>query len=81
MCAKLFRSVLSFGKRYLNHTYSVTLFLNMGRLINAESELNELFIVSKDLLKEINFLRLQIACYVVFIVKKGLKERRKWKER
>ena len=42
VCAKLFKLILSFGKRYINSSYSITLYLNMGRLINAEIELNEL---------------------------------------
>ena len=48
--AKLFKLILSFGKRYINSSYSVTLYINMGRLINAENELNDLFKSSKELL-------------------------------
>ena len=50
VCAKLFKSILSFGKRYVNSAYSITLYLNMGRLINAENELNELKTSSEQLL-------------------------------
>ena len=59
--------VLAFGRRYLNDSYSVTLYLNMARLIRAEQELNELLKSSKDLLVQINFLRLQNACKTVFV--------------
>ena len=58
VCSKLFKSILAFAKRYINNTYSVTLYVNMARLINAEVELNELHICSRDLLREVNFLRL-----------------------
>ena len=68
----MFKTVLAFGKRYINNSYSITLYLNMGRMVNAENELNELYISSKDLLREINFLRLQIVCKVVWLMKKGI---------
>ena len=58
--------VLAFGKRYTNDSYSVTLYLNMGRLIRAEQELNELLKSSKDLLVQINFLRLQNVAFTVY---------------
>ena len=67
VASKLFKMVVSFGKRYLNDSYSVTLYLNMARLIRAEQELNELLKSSKDLLVQINFLRLQNACKTVFV--------------
>ena len=67
VASKLFKSVLGFGRRYLNDSYSVTLYLNMARLIRAEQELNELLKSSKDLLVQINFLRLQNACKTVFV--------------
>jgi hypothetical protein len=57
--SKLFKMVLNFGKRYLNDSYSVTLFINMNRLVAAEVELNELLKDSKELLVMINFLRLK----------------------
>lgn len=50
--------LIGFAKRYINDSYSVTLFLNMARMIRAEEELNELLEESKKLLKEMNFLRL-----------------------
>ena len=58
MCAKLFKLILAFGKRYINTRYSVTFYLNMGRLINAECELNELTKSTEDLLISCNFLRM-----------------------
>ena len=59
VCSKLFKMVLQFGKRYLNDSYSVTLFINMNRLVAAEVELNELLKTSKELLVMVNFLRLK----------------------
>ena len=50
VCSKLFKTILTFGKRYVNAQYSITLYLNMGRLINAEQELNELLNSSEQLL-------------------------------
>ena len=66
VCAKLFKLILSFGKRYINSSYSITLYLNMGRLINAEIELNELLKSAEYLLSQCNFLRVQNICYVAF---------------
>ena len=66
VCAKLFNLILTFGKRYLNDSYSITLYLNMGRLINAECELNELLDSSEKLLVLCNFLRIQTVCKVVY---------------
>ena len=67
VASKLFKMVLAFGRRYLNDSYSVTLYLNMARLIRAEQELNELLKSSKDLLVQINFLRLQNTCKTVMV--------------
>lgn len=67
VASRLFKMVLAFGRRYLNDSYSVTLYLNMARLMRAEQELNELLKSSKDLLVQINFLRLQNACKTVFV--------------
>ena len=61
--------ILQFGKRYINNSYSVTLYLNMGRLINAEVDINELLLSSDQLLITVNFLRLQIICKVVHCTK------------
>ena len=36
VASKLFKMVLLFGRRYVNDSYSITLYLNMGRLIRAE---------------------------------------------
>ena len=78
--------VLAFGKRYTNDSYSVTLYLNMGRLIRAEQELNELLKSSKELLVQVNFLRLQNVTFVVWAfihlktkAKKTIEMRRKAK--
>ena len=69
MLAKLFKQILAFGKRYVNETYSIPLYLNMGRLLAAEIELNELLKSSKELLSTINFVRLKNVCKVVHVVK------------
>ena len=58
VCAKLFKMLLNFGKRYVNDSYSITLYLNMGRMIKAEEELNQLLMESRQLIKNMNFLRL-----------------------
>ena len=62
----MFKLILDFGKRYVNSAYSITLYLNMGRLINAEGELNELKTSSDQLLSQVNFLRMQTVCKVVY---------------
>lgn len=67
--SKLFKLILSFGKRYINTSYSITLYLNMGRLMNAEYELNDLFKSSKELLISANFLRIQNVFKVVWCAK------------
>ena len=69
VCSKLLKLILTFGKRYINSSYAVTLYLNMGRLINAECELNELFKSSEQLLSTVNFLRLQTMCKTVWCAK------------
>ena len=79
--AKLFKLVLTFGKRYANSSYSVTLYINMGRLIGAENELNELFKSSRELLKQVNFLRLQNVCQVVYCVKVLIRNYHKQKDK
>uniref|UniRef100_A0A7S3MRS5 Uncharacterized protein n=1 Tax=Favella ehrenbergii TaxID=182087 RepID=A0A7S3MRS5_9SPIT len=73
VCAKLFKLILAFGKRYINSSYSIMLYLNMGRMINAEIELNELLKSSEQLLIQCNFLRVQNICYVVYCAKKWKK--------
>lgn len=66
VCARVFRMILGFAKRYINDSYSVSLYLNMNRIVRAENELNEVIFESKTLLKEVNFLRLQNACYAAY---------------
>lgn len=68
--AKLFKLLLQFGNRYINDTYAVTLYINMGRLMNAERELNEMLKSTKDLLVQVNLLRLQNACRLIWAAKK-----------
>jgi hypothetical protein len=53
----------------------------MGRLMNCENELNELYVSSRFLLKELNFLRLMTTCQVVYLMKKGIKQYRRLKEK
>ena len=60
----------------MNANYSITLYLNMGRMISAEHELNELSKSSEQLLVTVNFLRIQIVCQVVWCCKHWV---RKWK--
>ena len=81
VCTKLFRTILQFGKRYVNSQYSITLYLNMGRLINAESELNELMKSSEQLLSLSNFLRVQTACKVAWCLVRWIRVYRIQKER
>ena len=65
----------------MNAQYSVMLYLNMARLINAENELNELMKSSQKLLVTVNFLRMQIVCQVVWCCKAWINKYRKQKER
>ena len=81
VCAKLFKLILAFGKRYINSHYSITLYLNMGRLISAETELNEMMKSAEHLLVQCNFLRVQNICYVVYCAKRWKKMWRVKKER
>jgi len=74
--SKLFKMVLQFGKRYLNDSYSVTLFINMNRLVAAEVELNELVKDSKELLVMINFLRLKNVALTLMVKTVWLKQSR-----
>ena len=67
--------------RYINTSYSVTLYLNMSRLINAEYELNELLKSAQELLVSCNFLRLQNICKVVWCAKMWKKRWKLQKER
>ena len=69
--------VLAFAKRYLNDSYSITLFVNMNRLKGAEIELNEMLKTSKELIVMLNFIRLKNMLVTVYIKTLWLKKARK----
>ena len=58
----------------MNTSYQVGLYLNMNRVIKAEMDLNECTKEVKNLLKLVNFLRLQNAAYTVHVAKKWHKK-------
>ena len=58
VAAKLFRSVLKFGKKHIHSEFQISYYLNMNRLAKAEVDLNELIVESTHLLSEVNFFRL-----------------------
>mmetsp|Transcript_41880 Transcript_41880/g.40211 ORF Transcript_41880/g.40211 Transcript_41880/m.40211 type:complete len:85 (+) Transcript_41880:446-700(+) len=68
--------ILQFMKKYTNPQYSITLYLNMNRIIKAEMDLNECIKEVKCLLKLVNFLKLQNAAYTVHCGLKWLKKAR-----
>lgn len=72
--SKVFRLILQFVKKYSNSSYQVGLYLNMNRVIKAEMDLNECTKEVKNLLKLVNFLRLQNAAYTVHVAKKWHKK-------
>ena len=77
VCSKLFKMVLAFAKRYLNDSYSITLFVNMNRLKGAEIELNEMMKTSQELMVMLNFIRLKNLLTTVHIKTIWLKKTRK----
>ena len=38
----MLKLVLEFGRRFVNDSYQISLYLNLARLIRAEQEVNEL---------------------------------------
>ena len=42
VAVKLFKLILEFGRRYINDSYHISLYLNMGRIMRAEQELDEI---------------------------------------
>ena len=77
VCAKLFKMVLGFAKRYLNDSYSITLFVNMNRLRGAEIELNEMLKSSRELVTMLNTIRLKNLCMTIVVKAAWLKKARK----
>ena len=57
----MLKLVLEFGRRFVNDSYQISLYLNLARLIRAEQEVNELLSEGQKLIKEVNFLMFQNA--------------------
>ena len=54
---KTFRAITDFIRKCINNSYSISLYLNMNRIIKAELDINESMKEVKQLFKLANFLR------------------------
>jgi hypothetical protein len=62
---QMFTVIFAFVRKYTNNSYSISLYLNMNRIIKAELDLNETIRCMKNLLRVCAFLNFQNAGHVV----------------
>lgn len=58
--------IMDFGKKYINDSYSIMLYLNLNRLGRAEQDVNDCIVISKELAREVNYFRFQNAAFTVW---------------
>jgi hypothetical protein len=71
---QLFGVIYAFVRKYNNNSYSISLYLNMNRIIKAEIDLNESIKAMKALVRVCSFLNFQnlgtvATCHKVWIKK------------
>ena len=74
--ARTFRTIIEFIRRYVNNSYQIALYLNMNRIIKAETDINECTKETLNLLQVVNFLRFKNAAATVHAGLKWLKKAR-----